>query len=108
MARIEVIETPERWCCGQTEQSIEYLYTKCQHWRKERRKLIRSLYKEEISWEGRTERKGLAELPADEKVIGPLLDFLISTEVGVGEGAKERELEWERRNDQAGEDLLGD
>ncbi len=66
------------------------------------------MYKEGISWEGRTERKGLAELLADEKVIGPLLDFLISTEVGGREGAKERELEWERRNDQAGEELLGD
>lgn len=84
------------------------MYTKRRHWRKERRKLIRGLYIEGINWEGRTERKGLAELQADEKVIGPLLDFVISTEVGGREGAKERERERERRNDQAGEELLED
>lgn len=58
--------------------------------------------------QGRTERKGLAELLAYEKAMGPLLEFLKSTEVGRREGAKERELEWERRNNQAGEELLGD
>ncbi len=43
---------------------------------------------------------------ANEKAVGPLLDFLKSTEVGAREGAKERELEWERRVDHAGEELL--
>ena len=93
---------------GQTEQSVDHLYTNCRQWRRERRKLIRSPYKEGISWRGRTERKGLAELLADEKAIGPLLEFLKSTEVGGREGAKEREIEWERRNDQVGEELLGE
>ena len=67
----------------------------------------RSLYKEGISWQGRTERKGLAELLANEKAIDPLLEFLESTEVGGREGAKEREIGRERGNDQAGEELLG-
>lgn len=40
--------------------------------------------------------------------MGPLLEFLKSTEVGGREVEKERELEWERRNDEAGEKLLGD
>ena len=39
---------------------------------------------------------------------GPLLEFLKSTEVGGREGAREKELEWERRNDQTGEELLED
>ena len=38
--------------------------------------------------------------------MGPLLEFLKATEVGGREGAKEGGLEWERRNDQAGEELL--
>ena len=55
-----------------------------------------------------TERKRLAELLANEKAMGPRLGFLKSTEVGGREGAREREEEWEGRNDQAGEELLGD
>lgn len=53
--------------------------------------LIRSVRAEEISWDGRTERKRLAELLANEKAMGPLLEFLKSTEVGGRERAKERE-----------------
>ena len=51
--------------------------------------------------------KGLAELLANERAIGSLLEYLKSTEVGGRGGGKERELEWERRDDQAGEELLG-
>ena len=29
LARIGVIETPKCWWCGETEQSVEYLYAKC-------------------------------------------------------------------------------
>ena len=108
LARIGVIETPQCWWCGQAEQSVEHLYTTCRRWRKERRKLLRTLCKEGISWQGWTERKGIAELLANEKAMGPLLGFLKSTEVSGREGAKERELEWQRRSDQAGEELLGD
>lgn len=39
--------------------------------------------------------------------MGPLLGFLKSTEVGRREGMKERELEWEQRDDEVGEELLG-
>ncbi len=44
---------------------------------------------------------------ANENVVRPLLGFLKATKVGVREGAREREAEWGRKNDQAGEDLLG-
>ena len=108
MARIGVIKTPQcRWC-GQAEQSVEHLYTKCRKWGKERRKLLRNLYKEGIHWQGSTERKVLAELLANEKVLGPLSGFLKSTDGGGREGAKEREVEWEQRDDQVGEELLMD
>lgn len=105
LARIGVIETPPCWWCGQAERSVEHLYTKCRRWRKERRKLLRTLYKEGIRWQGWTERKGPALLLANEKAMGPFLDFLKSTEVGGKEGARERELEWQQRSDQAGEEL---
>ena len=39
--------------------------------------------------------------------VAGLLRFLQTTEVGGREGARERELDWEKKNDQAGEDLLG-
>lgn len=29
LTRIGVIESPECWWCGVTEQSVEHLYTKC-------------------------------------------------------------------------------
>ena len=54
------------------------------------------------------ETKGIVELLTNEKAMGPLLRFLKSTEVGGKEGVKERELQWQRRSDQAGEELLGD
>ena len=62
---------------------------------KERRKLIRSLCTEGISWQGRNERKGLAELLANERATSPLLKYLKSTESGGREGGKERELDGE-------------
>lgn len=93
--------SPECWWCGQREQSVEHLYTKCRRRRKERRKFVESLRVEGTSLEGRTERKRLAELLANEKAMGRLLDFLKSTEVGGREGKKDRELEWEQRIDHA-------
>lgn len=42
----------------------------------------------------------------NKKAVAPLLKFLKTTDVGEREGARERELEWERKNDQVGEDLL--
>ena len=107
LAKIGVIETPKCWWCGQAKQFVEHLYIKCWWWRKERRKLTSSLCKEGISWQGWTERKKIAELLANEKAMGLLLGFLISTEVGGREGAKERELEWMQRDDWIGEELLG-
>ncbi len=38
--------------------------------------------------------------------MAPLLRFLKATEIGGIERARERELEWERKNNQEGEDLL--
>ena len=37
------------------------------------------------------------------KAVAPLLKFLKTTGIGGREGARERELEWERKKDQAGE-----
>ena len=86
---------------------MEHLYTKCRKWKKERRKLLRNLCKECIRWQGWTEKRGLAELLANEKAMGPLLRFLKSTEVGGRKGAGERELEWEQGDGWVGEELLG-
>ena len=88
-------------------QSVGHLYTRCRRWRKERRKLVRELEKEGVLWQAQAERRWLADLLANEKAVAPLLRFLKATGVGGREGARERELEWGRKNDQAGEDLLG-
>ena len=108
LARIGVIETPQCWWCGQAEQLVEHLYTKCRKWRKERQRRLRNLYKEGIRWQGWTEKKGLAELLANERAVDVLVGFLKATEVGGREGAKERELEWERKDDRLGEEMLTD
>ena len=48
----------------------------------------------------------MANLLGNEKVVAPFLKFLKATGIGGREGAKERKIEWARKNDQAGEDLL--
>ena len=40
--------------------------------------------------------------------MGPLLKFLEGTEIGFREKAVERELEWEKRRDQEGENQAED
>ena len=68
--------------------------------------MIRELYTEGVRWQAQAERRWLAELLANERVTKPLLRFLQATEIRGREGARERELEWEQKNDRAGEDLL--
>ncbi len=107
LARIGKIETPQCWWCREPVQSVEHLYTRCRRWRRERRKLVRKLEKEGVTWQAQAERRWLADLLANERAVSPLLGFLKATEVGAREGAREKDLEWERKNDQAGEELLG-
>ena len=52
LAKIGVIKTPKCWWCDGEEQTVEHLYFKCRRRRKERRKLMRGLYKEGISCQG--------------------------------------------------------
>ena len=85
---------------------MEHLYVRCRKWRKQRNKLVRELGKEGIKWQLQVERRWLAGLLGDEKAVGPLLKFLKARGIGGREGARERELEWERKNDHEGEDLL--
>lgn len=42
---------------------------------------------------------------ANEKAMGPFVDFLKSTKVSNKERVRKRELEWQQRNDQVAEDL---
>ena len=106
LVRIGAIETPECWWWGESEQTVEHLYARCRKWRKQRRKLIRELEKVGVKWQPQVERRWLATMLGDEKAVAPVLKYLKTTDIGGREGARERELEWERKNDQAGEDLL--
>ena len=108
LKRIGATETAECWWCGAAEQSVLHLYTKCRKWRVERRALKKNLRKAGIQWQGRPEKKWLAQLLADKHAVGPLLEFLKNTEVGSREKATEREAERQQRRDQEGEDQLGD
>ena len=108
LSRTGMIGTPECWWCGAQEQTVIHLYTECRKWRKERRKLSRELSQLGISWQPRPERRWLGRLLANERAIGPVLEFLKRTEVGSRAGAKEREMEWQGRNDQEGENLVSD
>ena len=69
--------------------------------------MVKELYTEGIRSQAQAEKKNLAELLANKRATRTLLKFLQITEVGGGEGIRERELEWEQKNDQTGEDLLG-
>ena len=108
LARIGAVETPECWWCGAQEQTVINLYTECRTWRKEQRKLKRELGQQGINWQPRPERRWLGRLLADERAVGPILKYLKETEVGDRAGAREREREWQRKNDQEGEDELSD
>ena len=54
------------------------------------------------------EKRWLVSLLANEHTIGALLKFLEDTEVGNRKGAMKREVEWEQRNNQKGENKLSD
>ena len=68
--------------------------------------MIRELYTKGVRWQAQAKRKWIAELLSNEKATKLLLRFLQAIEIRGREGARERELEWEQKNDQAGEDLL--
>lgn len=107
LASIGVIETPECWWCGALEQTVENLYARCRKWRKKRRKLVRELGKEGITWQPQVERRWLANLLGDEKAVAPILKFLKTTEIG--EEKEQGKGSWNGggKNDQEGEDLIG-
>ena len=107
LKRIGATETAKCWWCGDAEQSVMHLYTKCRKWSTERRILKESLGKAGVQWQRRPEKKWLAELLANTYAVGPLLEFLKNSEVGSREGTAERMAEWGRRRDQNGEDRLG-
>ena len=70
-------------------------YTECRRWRREQRKLKRELDQNGVSWQPRPERSWLGRLLANERAVGPVLNFITNTEVGSRDGARERELEWQ-------------
>lgn len=57
LARIGRIETPECWWCKVEEQTVEHLYARCRKWRKQRKKLVRELGRENIQWQPQVERR---------------------------------------------------
>ena len=92
--------------CGVAEQTVKHLCSRFRKLRRQRRKLVRELAKEVIKWQPQVEGRRLAGLLGDEKAVAPLLKFL-RTGIGGREGAREKELEWEQKSVQAGENLLG-
>lgn len=46
------------------------------------------------------------KLPGNEKAVISLFNFLKTTEMTEREGANEKKLEWDRKHDQEGENLL--
>ena len=59
-----------------------------------------------VKWQPQVERRWLSGLLGDEIAVAPLLTFLKTTEIGGREWARERELEWERKNDPEDKNLL--
>ena len=82
LEKIGVRETVECWWCGQADQSVNHLYTKCRKWRRRRRVLKRKLKVLGIGWQRRPESRSLANLIANEQAVRPLLKYLMATEIG--------------------------
>lgn len=61
---------------------------------------------QELAGKAGLRKKGPAKVLENERAVGLCLDYLKSTEVGGREGAKGRDVEWERRNFRAGGELL--
>lgn len=106
LAKIGVIKTPECWWCRTQEQTVIHLYTQCRRWKRELKKLSRELGQLGIGWQPRPEKRGLDSLLANEKAVEPILQFLRNTELGSRDGTRERELKWQRRSDEEGENQL--
>lgn len=49
----------------------------------------------------------MANLLANKKIILSLIKFLKTLEIGVRKEAKKKKIEWEQKNNQIEEDLLG-
>ena len=106
LERIGKRETADCWWCGRADQSVDHLYTKCRKWRRERRVLKKELKERGIEWQRRPESRWLANLLANEQAVSPLLNYLMSTDIGGREGERERAAERNQRMDQEGEEQL--
>lgn len=58
LVRIKVTETPKCWQYGQAKQSVEHLYSKCQWQKKEKQKLLKTLYKKKSVGKVGVKKKG--------------------------------------------------
>lgn len=61
-----------------------------------------------INWQTWPEKRRLGRLLANEQAVGLVLKYLKDTQVGSGEKANKRELEWQIRSDQKKENQLTD
>ena len=93
LARIGAMEIAEFWWCGAQDQTVIHLYTEWRRWRRQQRELSKELGQLGIRWQPRPEKRWLGNLLANEREIGPVLQFLGNTEVGSRDGTKERERE---------------
>lgn len=60
---------------------------------------MRELEKKGIPWQIQGKKKCVAGLFGNEKAVARLLKFLETTDIRGREGAREKELEWARKND---------
>ena len=77
-----------------------------QEWKKQKKKLLRSLSTKKINWQGLIEKKGLVKLVADEKALKQLIKLLKKIKVGSKVEARIKARELERRNNHANENVL--
>lgn len=64
--------------------------------------MIQELYSEGVGWQAQTERKCSVDPLANQRTTKKLLRFLERMERRGRERARERELDWEQKNDQVG------
>lgn len=74
---------------------------------KKRRKLIKKLEKKGVTWQAPAKKEWLARLLVNERVVILLLKYLKVIKVKIRKGAREKKQEWKKKNNYAGEKLLG-
>lgn len=74
--------------------------------RKQKRKFVRKLEKVDVKQQLQVEKRWLATMLGDKKAVALVLEYLKIIDIRKRKKVRERELKWERKNNQASKNLF--